>query len=37
MSVIPQGMVVSFCFQEKEEDPFRELQTMEFDINSRTD
>lgn len=37
MSMIPQGMVVSFCFQEREEDPFRELQTMKSDINSRTD
>lgn len=34
MSVIPQGMVLSFSFQEREEDPFRELQTTGFDINS---
>lgn len=34
MSVIHQGMVVSFSFQEREEDSFRELQTTEFDVNS---
>lgn len=34
MSVIHQGMVVSFSFQEREEDSFCELQTTEFDVNS---
>lgn len=34
MSVIPQGTVVSFSFQEREKDLFHELRTMEFDIHS---